>query len=570
MIQVLLAILAGILTIGAPCILPLLPILLGASIGQQNKLRPLFIALGFIVMFSITGLTLSLIVTRLMIAPDILRNWAIFFLAIFGLLMIWPKPFEILTLKLSGVINQASQTAAKAGSGNLGGFILGLILGLIWTPCAGPVLGSILTLIATQTELKQAGILLIAYAIGAGLPMLLIAYGGQIISSKIKYISNYTKGIQQFFGVIILLLAVAMFYQYDTLLQAKLLEKFNFTSLESKIIKPLEKSIMLEPGKVDLDETNIRQPPMPEKKGGDASQPQVPDLPDYGPAPEITGIENWLNSNALSLKELKGKVVLIDFWTYSCINCIRTLPYLAKWYADYQDKGLVIIGVHTPEFAFEQVKANVQKAIGRFNIKYPVAQDNAYQTWTAFNNHYWPAKYLIDKTGNIRYAHFGEGKYEETEDAIRTLLGLSAQGDLDQEANKDVRTPEIYLGTSRIQNLSGEQVASMGGGLEYKLPNTLALNQFALGGYWEFFPEKIQSLAPGKIRLKYYASNIFMVARADKPITIGVRLDGDKAADVQVEDSRLYELIKSDVPGEHILELEIPEGGFEIFTFTFG
>lgn len=226
MLQLLFALLAGMLTVGAPCVLPLLPILLGASVGQKSRVRPFFIALGFIIMFAITGLTLSYIVQSFSIAPDTLRNIAVFALALFGALMIWPKPFEILTLKMSGAVNKAGQIGQKAGTGNFGGFILGLVLGLIWTPCAGPVLGSILTLISTQTDTARAAILLIAFAIGAGIPMILIAYGGQYITTKVRWLSQYTTRVQQIFGMLILLLAIAMYYQYDLVLQAKLLEIF--------------------------------------------------------------------------------------------------------------------------------------------------------------------------------------------------------------------------------------------------------------------------------------------------------------------------------------------------------
>jgi cytochrome c biogenesis protein CcdA len=237
MIQILFAVIAGVLTIGAPCILPLLPILLGASIGQQSKTRPLFIALGFIVTFSITGLLLSFFVTSLNIEPDLLRKIAVFALGVFGLFMIWPTPFEKLTLHLSKYISKANEIGTKAGTGNFGGFILGVMLGVIWTPCAGPVLGSILTLIATSTQTTQAAILLIAYAIGAGLPMLAIAYGGQAITTRVRNISRYATRLQQIFGVIILGLAVAMFFQYDLLLQAKILEYYNFGNLEQRFIK---------------------------------------------------------------------------------------------------------------------------------------------------------------------------------------------------------------------------------------------------------------------------------------------------------------------------------------------
>ena len=238
MIEILFALLAGALTIGAPCILPLLPILLGSSVGSTSKTRPLFIAIGFIFMFTIVALTLSWLISAANISPNLLRTIATFALALFGLFMVWPTPFEKVSAYLSGFSTKATSLSTKAGTGNLGGFVLGLMLGLIWTPCAGPVLGSILTLIATQTNIAQAGILLVAYAIGAGIPMILIAYGGQLITTRVRAIVPYATKIQQIFGIIIILLAVAIYFQYDVALQAKILENFDFSSLESKIIAP--------------------------------------------------------------------------------------------------------------------------------------------------------------------------------------------------------------------------------------------------------------------------------------------------------------------------------------------
>lgn len=236
MIEILFAILAGILTVGAPCILPLLPILLGTSIGSTSKTRPLFIALGFIVMFTIVGLTLSYITTSLNISPDLLRTIATIALGIFGVFMLWPTPFEKATAYLSSFTTKATSLSNRAGTGNLSGFILGIMLGLIWTPCAGPVLGSILTLIATQTNQAEATILLFAYAIGAGIPMLLIAYGGQYFTTKVRAITPYTNRIQQIFGIVIILLAIVIYFQYDLVLQSKILDIYNFGSLESKLL----------------------------------------------------------------------------------------------------------------------------------------------------------------------------------------------------------------------------------------------------------------------------------------------------------------------------------------------
>lgn len=226
MLEILIALLAGILTIAAPCILPLLPIILGASIGQTNKQRPLFITLGFILSFAVLSLTLSFIIQTLNLSPDFLRNFAVALLFFFGFIMIWPRPFEMLMQYASGFINKANQVGTQAGSGNWGGFVLGVVLGIIWAPCAGPVLGSILTLIALKQDLVRASILLLAYSIGAGIPMLIIAYGGQYVTTKVRAISNYSALLQQIFGVIIILLAIAIFLQYDTLLIAKLTEYF--------------------------------------------------------------------------------------------------------------------------------------------------------------------------------------------------------------------------------------------------------------------------------------------------------------------------------------------------------
>jgi cytochrome c-type biogenesis protein len=241
MLDVLLALLAGVLTVGAPCILPVLPILLGSSVGRTDKLRPAMIALGFVVSFSAAALLLSYAVSRLHLAPDLLRNAAIIALALFGVAMVWPKPFELITARLSGLITKASQTGQRAGTGALGGLVLGLMLGVIWTPCAGPVLGFILTLIATQQHHGQAAILLVAYAIGAGVPMLLIAYGGQLVSSRVKALANHAQRVQQIFGLLIILLAAAMYFQYDLLFQAWLLERYNFSGLESQVITPIRK-----------------------------------------------------------------------------------------------------------------------------------------------------------------------------------------------------------------------------------------------------------------------------------------------------------------------------------------
>jgi thiol-disulfide isomerase/thioredoxin len=291
----------------------------------------------------------------------------------------------------------------------------------------------------------------------------------------------------------------------------------------------------------------------------------------YGPAPEFVGITKWLNSDPLTQEQLKGKVVLVDFWTYSCINCIRTFPYLTKWYEDYKDRGFVIVGVHTPEFAFEKITSNVESALKRYKISYPVAQDNNYKTWSAYKNQFWPAHYLIDKDGNIVYTHFGEGKYDETEKAIRTLLGLEGPFDIPAAEEKNQsQTPEIYFGLTRLKNFGGTETPDTKEQI-YIFPKKLAASKFALEGSWQFNQEAaVHTKGYGKIKLNFNAAKVFMVAKSAEPMTIKVYVDGQLVKGVVVSESDLYQLYDSLSGGAHTMEIEVPSGGLEAFTFTFG
>jgi len=292
---------------------------------------------------------------------------------------------------------------------------------------------------------------------------------------------------------------------------------------------------------------------------------------EYGAAPEFKSGDTWLNGSAQTLAGLKGKVVLVDFWTYSCINCIRTLPHVTRWYDTYKDKGLVVVGVHTPEFAFEQDTANVKDAIGRFGIHYPVVQDNDYGIWNSFNNEYWPAEYLIDQNGNIVEEHFGEGDYDKTEDRIRELLGLQslASGNAGEDLSQ-IASPEMYFGTDRIQNLSASQSPSSSPA-DYVLSADLALNEFSLGGKWQFSPKYAElASGSGKIRLKFRSGKIFLVASSKNPARLDVVVDGKRQQPVIVQDPKLYTLFSSEDYSEHVIEISVSEPGFEAFTFTFG
>jgi len=294
------------------------------------------------------------------------------------------------------------------------------------------------------------------------------------------------------------------------------------------------------------------------------------DFQNYGSAPDFTGITHWLNSPPLTIADLKGKVVLIDFWTYSCINCIRTLPYVTRWYDTYKDLGFVVVGVHTPEFSFEKDTNNVAEAIKNFGIHYPVAQDNNYATWNAYNNQYWPAEYLIDQNGNIVHVHFGEGEYDVTENAVRQLLGLTALSTTTSADSQlsDIQSPEMYFGTNRLQNLAPGQNSSS---KNFSFPQNLNLNNFALEGNWQFNPENITLLGnSGKIELKFHAGKVHMVASSQVPATLEISVDGKVQPSVTIQNSQLYTLFDSNDYSDHTIEIIINQKGFEAYTFTFG
>ena len=301
-------------------------------------------------------------------------------------------------------------------------------------------------------------------------------------------------------------------------------------------------------------------------------------------APELIQGGEWLNSEALKLSELRGKVVLVDFWTYSCINCQRTLPYLRDWWEKYQDDGLVIIGVHSPEFEFEKDLKNVQKAANDFALTYPIMQDNNFATWRAYENHYWPAKYLIDKDGNIRYTHFGEGEYDKTEKVIQELLKeIGSEISNERISNPDyqiyARTPELYLGYSRMERLASPENFVANKMNSFSVPKTLPKNSFAFEGDYLLMPEYANSSKGAKLLLNFEAKEVFLVARPkEKSGEIKIKLDGkeeffgeDSDSGITTIDSdRLYKLIKLPSLGEHLLEIDFQDSNVEIYAFTFG
>jgi thiol-disulfide isomerase/thioredoxin len=289
-------------------------------------------------------------------------------------------------------------------------------------------------------------------------------------------------------------------------------------------------------------------------------------------APDFVGITHWINSPPLTMKQLRGKVVLIDFWAYSCINCLRTFPHLNNWYRKYKDKGLVIVGVHSPEFDFGKNPANVKRAVKQFHIHYPVAMDSNMRTWRAWHNQFWPAEYLVDQQGHVVLHHFGEGHYREMENAIRNQLGLPPSNEPEAKGPNlaAIGSPEMYFGLARERYMANAHGPSRQT-YNYHAPDTLKLNQFALVGRWRMTGEYAELVGGHcEIRLHFKSGKLHMVAASDKPVTLAITVDGKKQPPVTVHESKLYTLFDSDDYRDHIVTIAIPKAGLRAFTFTFG
>jgi thiol-disulfide isomerase/thioredoxin len=455
-------------------------------------------------------------------------------------------------------------------SGFKSGFITGLSLGVIWTPCAGPILATIATLAATQAVSINVVFVTIAYIIGVGIPLFFFATLGSYFFTRSRFLSKYTGRIQQVFGVIMILAAVAIATNYDKVLQVKLLNTFPaFSNFQTQLEGNKEVKKQLDALKNTSEKSS---------------------LPQMGEAPGFDGATKWLNTDKpLTKDDLKGKVVLVDFWTYTCINCIRTLPHVTRWYDKYKDQGFVVIGVHSPEFAFEKNTDNVLAAIKQYNIHYPVPQDNDFTIWKGFNNQYWPAEYLIDAKGVVRRTHFGEGEYDEMEKAIQDLLkeaGKNVNTSLDEMPDQAPTmrfSPETYLGSARMEYYHPN--GSLPNGTKsFSLLETPSDNTFSLGGEWTIRDENAVTGKGATLVYNFYSDKVFLVLRppTGKTAKVKVLLDGKvvgsdaagkdvKDGVVLIDSDRLYELINlKGKPASHFLKLEFQTPGTETFAFTFG
>ena len=569
------AFLAGIVTILSPCILPILPIVLSSTIGGREigKSRPFGVVIGFVLSFTFFTLFLSTIVRLSGISADALRLVSVFVIAGFGLSFLIPR-FQLLLeqffSKLAGFVPQGSNTK----TGFWSGLLIGLSLGLLWTPCVGPILASIISLAITGAVTLDAFIITLAYSLGTAIPMFLIMIGGQNVLRRVPWLLANSANIQKAFGVLMIVTALGILTNVDRKFQTFILNKFpqygvGLTKFED--VEPIRKQLEKLGGK-EMAKEDMGKPMF------DLLQPKG------AKAPAIIPGGVWFNSDPLTLEQLKGKVVVIDFWTYTCINCQRTFPYLRQWWEKYKDKGLVIIGVHSPEFEFEKNKENVAKAIEDFKLTYPIVQDNNFETWRAYNNRYWPAKYFIDKEGYIRYTHFGEGAYDESEKVIQELLKETGAKDVTSNISNlsyqvYAKTPEIYLGFGRIDNFASLEPILPDKISSYTPPSTLPENNISFEGNWAVMEEYANPQKGAKLILNFEAKEVFLVMRTSgDPAKVKVYIDDkmqsfgedNKSGIVTVNSDRLYKLINLPTPGRHTLRLEFEDSNAQLFAFTFG
>ena len=577
MLLILLAYLGGILTILSPCILPVLPFVF-ARADRSFVRSTLPMLAGMAATFAIVA-TLAAVGGGWAVRANAIGRWAaLILLALFGIALVFPSISDRLTRPLVALGSRLTEKEGQQDS-VWSSVVLGIATGLLWAPCAGPILGIIFTAAALQGASFNTTLLLLAYALGAATSLALALLVGGRVFARMKKSLGASERIRQVLGVLVLVGVGAIALGLDTRVLASL-SSAQTTGLETSLAERL----------------GIAQP-MRATEAKQNAMGQL-ELPVEGRLPplESLGIGPWFNSPPLTAAQLKGHVVVIDFWTYSCINCLRSIPYVKAWDQRYRKDGLIVIGVHAPEFAFEHDPANVAKAVRDLGITYPVVMDNDWKLWRALHNNYWPAHYFIDAQGRVRYHHFGEGDYAMSERVIRQLLadaghapagGMSvAQGSgAEAQSNfSEIGSPETYIGYYRADRFASP------GGLVHDQPKTyesapLELNQWSLEGQWIDQRQSARSLAAGaRISFRFHSRDLHLVmgSATGKPVRFRVTLDGqapggDAGVDTNakgtgvVTGQRLYQLIRQKgAIQDRTFRVEFLDPGVEAFSFTFG
>jgi cytochrome c biogenesis protein CcdA/thiol-disulfide isomerase/thioredoxin len=610
MVLALLAFLGGALTIVSPCILPVLPFVFARG-GRSFASSTLPLLVGMALTFAGVA-TLAAVGGSWAVRVNSWGRWAaLAMLTIFGLALLSRRLADWASRPLVAFGNRVLASGEREGRASVvQSLLLGFATGFLWAPCAGPILGLILTGAALSGPNPRTTLLLLSYAAGAAASLAIVMLAGGRVVRAFKNSLGAGEWVRRGLGVAVLLAVAAIGLGWDTGILTQL--SVNGTnSLEQSLLEKIHPAVAgSAPGAgggammMSAHGAGDGASPGADHNAGGAMMMMAPKgagggLPAEGPMPPLAGAVAWLNSPPLTTEGLRGKVVLIDFWTYSCINCLRELPYVKAWAQKYGSAGLVIIGVHTPEFAFERVASNVEKATKDLGVTYPVAVDSDYKIWSAFNNQYWPALYFIDSTGTIRHHHFGEGEYDESERIIKQLLheagakdvtpGLaevSAQGVQAAASNLYQISPETYVGYARAANFSSPAGVSKDQSARYTAPTSLTADQWALGGTWKVTAEGAELQQPhGRIVYRFNGRDLHLVLgplQDGHSVHFKVRLDGaepgaNKGADIGadgagvVTEQRLYQLIRLAHPGEqHTVEVEFLDSGVEAFAFTFG
>ncbi|MDD5165181.1 MAG: cytochrome c biogenesis protein DipZ [Candidatus Pacebacteria bacterium] len=570
---------AGVLTVLAPCILPLLPVIVGGTLSGEgtsgfNKRKAFTIILSLGI--SVILFTLLLKASTLFIdIPEYVWKWISGGIIIFfGLVTLFPSLWESKFLARLSAKSNMLMGKGYQKKNVMGDVIIGASLGPVFSTCSPTYFIVLATVLPVNFFLGLT--YLFAYTIGLCLSLFIVSIVGQKIMDKLGVVADPKGWFKKTLGIIFLIVGIAIIGGLDKKTQLFLLESgfFDVTQIEQKLLQ----------NNAATQDAPSKQSVVEKDSGIYLSMQQKQSM--YKKVPELSTIDGYINTDGkpITLAELKGKVVLLDIWTYSCINCQRTLPYVNEWYAKYKDQGLVVVGLHTPEFAFEKLQSNVETAVEKFGIKYPVVLDNDYSTWNALGNQFWPRKYLVDIDGYIVYDHIGEGSYDETEKAIQNALKERAARmgmedkvstttskplDVVSVDSSKVKSPETYFGSARniylangISRLAGEQTLS--------IPATVVPNMLYLGGTWSMTTEYAESKSAGSIIFNYEAKNVYITAGSVQGVEIEIYKDGAFVKKVNVKDETLYPLIQDTDYGKHTLKIVVPKAGLSAFTFTFG